>query len=309
MTLRRGRAWGAALGGLFALAGCGGAGAASGPHDPPPQDSALAIPPFVFMADSNGLSHLYRYRNDSIARLTAAAGNDMDPQSAAGRLVFASDRDGNVEVYIGDLDLATSRRVTKSTATDEQPALNPRGDTIAFVSNRSGVPRLWTVAAPGLADTGYETPAPLATGTPSYVPEQSPAWSPDGRQIAFTSVRGAASQVLVVPAGGGSAIVVTHESGGAFSPVWSADGSAILFVSATDGTRIRRVVLATGETTDVAADPLGVGAPSCDAALCLAVTDPGGGAGSIIALATSGARRQVVLDRARNERHPAILAP
>ena len=57
--------------------------------------------------------------------------------------MFTSDRDGNPEVYFGDVRATAVRRLTTHTATDGEPALHPRGDRIAFVSMRSGTPRLW----------------------------------------------------------------------------------------------------------------------------------------------------------------------
>jgi dipeptidyl aminopeptidase/acylaminoacyl peptidase len=303
--------WATALVALAALAVLAGCGDSLAPHtEPPPAPPApLVIPPFVFVADVDGTSQLFRLRNDSIVRLTSDLGNDADPKSAAGRIVFTSDRDGNVELYIADLDAATQLRVTNSGATDEEPALSPRGDTIAFVSNRSGISRIWMIGAPSLTSTGYGTPLPLETGSPAYVPEHAPSWSPDGAQIAFVSARTGQSQVFVVPSGGGAAVQVTHESGGAFAPVWSSDGTAIIFVSGTGTQTIRRVVLATGVTAELAADTLGVSDPSCGVSLCLATTDPFGDGGDIVAVSTGDHPVQIVLPRANRERQPAILVP
>ncbi len=297
------------LGGLavaLLTAGCGDpASPVAKPQEPPP----LVIPPFVFVATVEGRAQLFRYRDDSVARLTDDGANDTAPMSAAGRIVFTSDRDGNAEIYLADPDLRIQRRVTKFAGIDDEPALDPRGETIAFVSTRTGIARVWLVAAPALTDTTFGVPAPLATGAPSYVPEGSPAWSPDGRLIAFTSMRTGTSQVFVVSALGGTATQVTHEAGGAFHPTWSADGSAIIFDTGTGSTSLRRTVLATGETTDLAAAPSGVAEASCNANLCLAVTDPYGDGGEIVALSTPDRLPQVVLQRTRHERSPAILVP
>src|SRR5690349_8331645 len=131
---------------VLASLACACAGDATAPPPPPPPPPPPAVPAFVFVADSDGHAQLFRFRHDTIARLTREAADDVDPRSAAGRIVFSSDRDGNAEVYIADADLAAVRRVTKSSATDEEPALDRDGATIVFTSNRSGTPRLWGIA-------------------------------------------------------------------------------------------------------------------------------------------------------------------
>lgn len=62
----------------------------------------------------------------------------------------------------------------------------------------------------------------------------SPAWSPDGRFLAFVSSRNGKSNVWRIPVAGGEAEVLTDEKGGVQSPRWSPDGKRIAFL-ATDG--------------------------------------------------------------------------
>ena len=66
--------------------------------------------------------------------------------------------------------------------------------------------------------------------TPGPGSHSSPAWSPDGRHLAFVSDRGEdGSQVWVLPMVGGEAKQVTCGKGGAGTPVWSPDGTRIAF--------------------------------------------------------------------------------
>lgn len=64
----------------------------------------------------------------------------------------------------------------------------------------------------------------------------SPAWSPDGGQIAFISDRCGKKQVFLLPiAGGGEARqFTTLQQGVAGGPVWSPDGDAIAFTAPSD---------------------------------------------------------------------------
>ncbi len=264
-------------------------------------------PTFVYVSDATGPSQLYLFRHDSSIQITNDAGNDTDPRSAASLLVFTSDRDGNQEVYISDTVGAVQHRVTNNAANDFEPALSPNGALIAFTSNRSGLPRIWIVPAPALSDTGFPTATMLATGTDATVPEQSPAWSPDGSQLAFTSTRSGVSQVFTVAAAGGSATQVSHEAGGAFSPIWSTDGTSIIYESGSGVPTIQRVNVNTGAVTQLASDSLGIGQPTCSGNLCLGVTNPSDTSGAIVSFTMSSSKTTVVLTRVSNERQPAFL--
>lgn len=269
----------------------------------------LVVPAFVVVGDTAGRAQLYRVEGGMITRLSVTPGNDVNPRSAAGRIVFSTDRDANYEVYIEDITATVSRRVTNSGAQDDHPALSPDGSTIVFVSNRSGTPRLWSVLAPALDATVFDAPAALPTGSDTAIPEGAPAWSPDGTRLAFSSTRGGISQIFTMPAAGGSATQLTNEVGGAFEPVWSADGATLVYTSATGTLHLRQVKLSSRIGSSFATDSLELAAPTCDVNVCIAAEDPSGARGSILAFATNGGKGEAVIARTRNEREPAILVP
>lgn len=282
----------------------------------PPDDSggtpppAFIAPEFIFTADAGGRAQLYIFAGDSARPFVTGAGNYMEASSAAGRVAFSTDRDGNAEIYITDIAASRQRRVTDDPAADGEPALDPAGERVAFVRNRSGTPRIWVAPAPALdagGAGGREIAEPLETGSGSLVPELSPAWNPDGARIAFVSARSGISQVYVVSAGGGEAVQWTHEAGGAFAPAWSDDGESIIYAAA-GGAGVLRRVRADGVASDVASDSLGVGEPTCARGVCVAVTGaPGGGdGGGIVVVTQDGRRARVVFDRSARERDPAM---
>ena len=62
-----------------------------------------------------------------------------------------------------------------------------------------------------------------------------PAWSPDGRRIAFTSERDGAYEIYVMDADGGNPTRLTNNTALDYRPAWSPDGARIAFVSERDG--------------------------------------------------------------------------
>jgi TolB protein len=64
---------------------------------------------------------------------------------------------------------------------------------------------------------------------------QTPAWSPDGRKLAFVSRRDGNSEIYVMNADGSDQENLTRQSASDSDPNWSRDGRRIVFVSRRDG--------------------------------------------------------------------------
>ncbi|MEO8166854.1 MAG: carboxypeptidase-like regulatory domain-containing protein, partial [bacterium] len=97
------------------------------------------------------------------------------------RIVFASQRDGNYEIYSVDTLGGSIVRVTNSIARDWWPRLSPRRDKIAFSSDESVQPNIYTINRDGTGS--YKVTTQSVTGYNNY--GSGFCYSPDGGQIVY----------------------------------------------------------------------------------------------------------------------------
>jgi len=158
------------------------------------------------------------------------------------KLAFASDKDGNVEIYSINADGSDLKRLTNSPQLDGYPAWSPDGTRIAFVSERDGNPEIYVMNADG-------TNLTRLTADPAY--DYQPSWSPDSRRIAFSSNRNSNTGIYIMSAYV-SRDVPTKVVDSGSEPEWSPDGNYIAFVNQY---KIYVLDVKTNQVTELVNDP------------------------------------------------------
>jgi dipeptidyl aminopeptidase/acylaminoacyl peptidase/CubicO group peptidase (beta-lactamase class C family) len=115
-------------------------------------------------------------------------------------------------------------------AVPEAPALSPDAGRVVYVLRTQNVEKDRAERALWLVPTDAGEPRRLTEG-PS---DAMPAWSPDGRSIAFLREVEGKGQVFLLPLDGGDAEQVTDLPLGAGAPCFSPDGTRLAFSSPVD---------------------------------------------------------------------------
>jgi Tol biopolymer transport system component len=139
--------------------------------------------------------------------------NDMHPSwSPDGtKIAFESERDGNSEIYVINIDGSNVRRLTDDPGSDTYPVWSPDGEKIAFVSDRNGNPEIYVINSNGSNQVNI---------TNNSASDTNPAWSPDGKKIAFSSDRDGNSEIYVMNADGSNQVNFTNNPYNDTEPAW-----------------------------------------------------------------------------------------
>lgn len=156
------------------------------------------------------------------------------------RICFLRGRDGNYGLYVMGLNGGRAEKVAEGLRSDTSFDWSPDGSRVAFVDTRND---LYVADADGTDRTLLIERSSNLPGSGQY----NPAWSPDGRKIAFESHGGDDAPGLhVVNADGtGKRQIVGERLVSYYYPEWSRDGRSII-VQRTEGYAEMYVVEANG---------------------------------------------------------------
>jgi Tol biopolymer transport system component len=158
-----------------------------------------------------------------VAAVSSTRNEGMPQLSPDGRRVaFWSDRSGDDEIWVSDLDGSNAIQLTSRGApATGYPHWSPDGQLITFHSSPEGKGDVYVIPAAG------GKPRNLTNHPPK---EAFPSFSRDGKWIYFTSSRSRDDRVWKIQASGGDAVQVTNNVG--YMPLESPDGAYLYYVDA-----------------------------------------------------------------------------
>jgi TolB protein len=192
------------------------------------------------------------------------------------RVAYRSGAGENDEVFVVRVDGTDRSNLTRNRALDYSPAWSPDGRRIAFASTRAGgqLPYIWVMNADGsnphaltrrltgeypawspngkqiafvtnqpVRQDGFDVAVVDADGrnahriTHNDIYEMGPAWSRDGKWIAYHAGNGGMHDLYVMRSDGSQKRRLTHDVGE--HATWSPDGRYLLYMSLTGLALIR----------------------------------------------------------------------
>jgi TolB protein len=212
------------------------------PTAQPTRASALPDPfirgLIVLAMDEGPYSHLFAYSPGELPllRLTDGAWDDTHPalHPDGSKLAFASNRDGDWDLYWMNLTSGEVTQITNTPEYDASPSWSPDGLWLAYESylpnGDAGDLEIFIRPLDGSQPPIRLTEDPAA--------DHSPAWSPQGRKLAFVSTRSGNSEVWLADLDQveDRFTNLSRDARAADAhPVWSPDGQRLAWSSAPLG--------------------------------------------------------------------------
>jgi len=195
---------------------------------------------------------------DTAHRVAALAGSSAMPSWTpdGAHLVFHARRPDDKHddiavrhVYTIGADGSGEHRLTNGTKDEYHASLSPDGRRLLFVSEVNGSRDVW------LADADGQNPVPL-TDDPGL--EDQPAWSPDGRQIAYAAFpkEGGGFDLWLVNVDGSGRRRLTTTPANEIFPAWNPNGEQIAYVTDANGNfDLYAIDVRDGRTTPLVVSP------------------------------------------------------
>lgn len=227
-----------------------------------------SVSDYVWAPDGQRLALIIRDADPDSLTAAQKVKKKTAPPIVIDRFQFKQDVDGYLNqqrqhLYVFEVATRKLVNLTPGLYDEHLPAWSPDGKQLVFSSKRGPDPDrhdnydLFLIEA----QAGATARPLLSTGVPESAPGYGsrPAWSPDGRQIAF--VQGgpkeqlvyALHQLMVVPVGGGPARALTAGlDRNTTKPQWAPDGQSLYFLLEDDRAEsLMRVPAAGGKVEKV----------------------------------------------------------
>jgi TolB protein len=178
-------------------------------------------------------------------RVSARAGVNQAPAwSPDGKklALTLSTRDGNLDIYVLDLDTQALTRITDDPGIDTEPQWSKDGQSLYFTSDRAGGPQIYRIGThPG------DKPRRL-TFQGSY--NARPRVSPDESQLAFVTQEDGGYHIATMDLRGRGDVQVLTKGHFDVSPSYAPNGAEIIYASRDRGRGVLALVSADGRVQE-----------------------------------------------------------
>lgn len=178
-------------------------------------------------------------------RVSARAGVNQAPAwSPDGKklALTLSTREGNLDVYVLDLDTQALTRITDDPGIDTEPQWSKDGQNLYFTSDRAGGPQIYRVGI-----HAGDKPRRL-TFQGSY--NARPRLSPDESQLAFVTQEEGGYHIAIMDLRGRGEVQVLTKGRFDVSPSYAPNGAAIIYASRDRGRGVLAMVSADGRVQE-----------------------------------------------------------
>jgi len=191
---------------------------------------------FIYVSYKKGQPKIYlaSLKDGNGQRLVSLRGNQLLPAVSfqKDKIAFICDASGRTDLFLQHLHPQSGKASTPvqlfsyPRSTQASPTFSPDGKKIAFVSDKDGGARIYTIPSDG----GTKRAAAQLL-TKKNQENSCPAWSPDGKKIAYSAKTKGVRQIWIYDLATGEESQLTDGPGHKENPAWAPDSLHLIFNS------------------------------------------------------------------------------
>lgn len=204
-----------------------------------------------YVSYKTGQSKIYisSLKDHKCQRFSLLKGNQLMPAISKQRdqVAFISDYTGNPDLFLQKLTpegliVEKPRQIFSAKhATQGSPSFHPSGKKIAFVSNKDGSPRIYMMDIPPLNAKKEDLKVQLITKHNRE--NTAPAWSPDGKKLAFCAMTEGIRQIWIYDFELHQEKQLTFGGNNKENPTWAPNSLHLIYNTTGNGSELYLVNL------------------------------------------------------------------